>query len=158
MDFMNRPLAPLESALAFAGCILGILLLLWQARRRSRRIAESFLEQYPQAATLYLYVEGLPRTDGKIRCQKGVVSKVFDARDAPEFGISQGAACRVAPGAVELEVTVSWNKDPGALIQRGNLKGRVSFQAEPGCGYAAVFDKENHTSRIVKLQKKTAAF
>lgn len=101
---------------------------------------------------------GCPAPTEKIRCQKGVVSKVFDARDAPEFGISQGAACRVAPGTVELEVTVSWNKDPGALIQRGNLKGRVSFQAEPGCGYAAVFDKENHTSRIVKLQKKTAAF
>lgn len=29
VDVMNRPLTPLESALAFVGCILGILLLLW---------------------------------------------------------------------------------------------------------------------------------
>ena len=154
MDFLNRPLAPNESAVLAAVCVLVIVLLIYQSRRRSRGIAKGFLEQHPNAAVLYLYVKDLPRNDAKVVCRKGEVSKVFDAKDAPSFGVSHGAACYVLPGPAELDVTVSWTKDYYIARKHHNMQAAFSFQAEPGCGYAAVFDAETQKADLTKLERK----
>lgn len=156
MDFFNHTLNSTESIIVIVVCVLFILLLLWQARRRSRGIAKSFLEQYPNAAVLYLYVQDLPRNDGKVVCQKGTVSKVFDAKDAPAFGVSHGAACYLVPGFVELDAAVSWTKDLYVARRHNSMQAHFSFQAEPGCGYAAVFDPKSQNAKMIKLEKGTS--
>lgn len=153
MDFWNHKLTTTESMIMTVVCVLFILLLIWQAKRRSRKIAKDFLEQYPYAAVLYLYVQGLPRNDGKVVCQRGTVSKIFDAKDAPGFGVPHGAACYIAPGSVELDATVSWTKDFYVAKGHGHMQAHFSFQAEPACGYIAVFDYETQNTRIMKLKK-----
>lgn len=157
MDFLNHTLSPIESIIVIVVCVLFILLLLWNARRRSRGIAKDFLEQYPNAAVLYLYVQDLPRNDGKVVCQKGTVSKIFDAKDAPAFGVSHGAACYIVPGSVELDATVSWTKDLYVARKHNTMQAHFSFQADPGCGYAAVFDPKSQNAKMIKLGKGTSA-
>ena len=153
MDIWNRPLGPTEMIVVAVVVVLFIWLLLWQARRRSRKIAKDFLAQHPNAAVLYLYVQGLPRSEGTVVCRKGTVSQVFDAKDAPEFGISKGIACYAVPGAVELDAVVSWSKDYYVAKRHHNMQAHLSLQAEPGCGYAAEFDQEKGSVKIIQLEK-----
>lgn len=154
MNFFDRPLTSNESAIFIVACVLIIALLIWQARRRTRGIAKGFLEQHPNAAILYLYVQDSPRNDAKIVCRKGEVSKVFDAKDAPAFGVSHGAACYVLPGLVELDITISWTKDYYVAKKHNNMQANFSFQAESGCGYAAVFNAETQNANLIKLERK----
>lgn len=153
MNVWNRPLSTMEMIGIAVVMVLFIWLLLWQARRRSQKIAKDFLAQHPDAAVLYLYVQGLPRSDGKVVCRKGTVSQVFDAKDAPEFGIFQGIACYAVPGPVELDAEVSWRKDYYVAKRHHNMQAHLSLQAEPGCGYAAEFDQEKGSVKIIQLEK-----
>ena len=155
MNFWDRPFTTIESLIIIAAIILLILFLLWRARRVSRKVAKEFLEQYPNAAVLYLYVQDVPNNDGRAVCQHGTTSKVFDAKDAPGFGITHGAAYYLIPGYMEFDATVSWTSDYYLVKRRCQRQAHFSFQAEPGCGYAAVFDKENQSSKIIKLEKKS---
>lgn len=153
MNFWNRPLSTPEMIVVAVIIVLLILLLRWRAQRRSRSIAGDFRSEHPDAAVLYLYVQDLPRNDGKVVCHKGTVSQVFDAKDAPGFGVSKGIACYMAPGPVELDATVSWTKDLYVARKHYSMQAHLSLQAEPGCGYAAVFDQNSQHTKIVKLEK-----
>lgn len=157
MNFWNRPLNTTEMIVLAIILVFLIFLIRWQAQRRSRGIAQNFLTEHPDAAVLYLYVQDLPRSDGKVVCRKGTVSQVFDAKDAPGFGISKGIACYVIPGSVELDATVSWTKDLYVARRYHNMQARLSFQAESGCGYAAVFDRESQSMKVITLGKKSFA-
>lgn len=154
MSFWDRPLTTMESFAVIAVIVLLILAILWWARRKSRRIAREFLEQYPNAAVLYLYVQDVPNNDGTVACKRGMASKIFDAKDAPGFGVSHGAACYLVPGHVELDAAVSWTKDYYLIKRRHQIQAQVSLEAEPGGGYAAVFDPKSKSSKIIKLEKK----
>ncbi|OUQ34932.1 hypothetical protein [Faecalibacterium sp. An122] len=112
-----------------------LLLVRWRARRRSETIAWDFLGRYPNAALLYVYLEDAPGNDGKIVSRKGTVSPIFDAGNAPDFGIKKGFACYVAPGPVELDVKASWVEDLYVGKRPRSIRTQVSFHAEPGlCG------------------------
>ena len=153
MNFWNHPLSAPETAALAVILVLLILLLRRQAQRRSRSIAENFRSEHPDAAVLYLYVQDLPHNDGKVVCQKGTLSQVFDAKDAPGFGVSKGIACYMAPGPVELDATVSWTKDLYAVRKHYSMQAHLSLQPEPGCGYAAVFAQNSQQLEIIKLEK-----
>ena len=153
MDFWNRPLSTAEMVVVAIVIVLLILLIRWRAQRRSRGIARDFQAKHPDAAVLYLYVQDLPRNDGKLVCRKGTMSQVFDAKDAPGFGVSKGIACYVVPGTVELDATVSWTKDLYVARNHHSMQAHLSLQAEPGCGYAAVFDQKSQSVKMIKLEK-----
>ena len=154
MNFWDRPLTTIESLIIIAAIVLLILLLLWRARRASRKVAKEFLEQHPHAAVLYLYVQDVPNNDGRAVCQHGTTSKVFDAKDAPGFGVAHGAAYYLIPGYVEFDATVSWTKDYYLIKRRHQMQAHFSLQAEPDCAYAAVFDEKKQKEKIIKLDKK----
>ncbi len=154
MNFWDRPLTTIESFAIIVAIVLLSIVLIWRARQTSRRIAKEFLEQYPDAAVLYLYVQDVPNNDGTVVCKRGTASKVFDAKDAPAFGVPHGAACYLIPGYVELDATASWTKDYYLIKRRHQIQAHFSLEAEPGGGYAAVFDQKGQSSKIIKLKKK----
>lgn len=112
------------------------------------------MEQYPDAAVLYLYVHDVPNNDGTVVCKHGTASKVFDVKDAPAFGVSHGTACYLITGYVDLDATVSWTKDYDLIKRRHQIQTHFSLEAEPGGGYAAAFDQKSQSSKIIKLKKK----
>ena len=97
MNFWDRPLTTIESFAIIVAIVLLSIVLIWRARQTSRRIAKEFLEQYPDAAVLYLYVQDVLSNDGTVVCKRGTASKVFDAKDVPAFGVPRGAACYLIP-------------------------------------------------------------
>lgn len=128
-----------------------LLLVRWRARRRSETIARDFLGRYPNAALLYVYLEDAPGNDGKIVSRKGTVSPIFDAGNAPDFGVKKGFACYVAPGPVELDVKASWVEDLYVGKRPRSIRTQVSFHAEPVRGYAVVMNGAGLKSKFVKL-------
>lgn len=152
MDLGNHVVGATE-AIGFVLVFAAFLLLVrWRARRRSEAIARDFLGKYPSAALLYVYLEDAPGNDGAVVSRKGVVSPIFDARNAPDFGISKGFACYVAPGPVELDIKATWMEDLYVGKRQHSIRTQVSFQAEPGRGYAVVLNGAARKSKFVKLR------
>ena len=156
MDFLNRPISATGMLVVLAVCALLIFALRRYAQRSSRRIAKEFLEQNPNAAVLYLYARETRVGGGTVTCRQGTASKTFNAGDAPGFGVSQGVACYLVPGQVEFDATVSWTKDYYLVRRHRQMQAHFSLQAEPGRGYAAVFDPKDQSARIVELEKDGA--
>ena len=148
-NFFNRPLETHESIIAAAVCVLIIVLLILQARRSSTKIAREFRTRHPDAALLCLYVQDTTRTDGRITCRKGTISKLFDSKDAPESGLKHRAVCLVVPGQTELDVTVTFMTS-SRLSRRCTMRANFSFSAEPNHGYVALFDPESGGAKLTE--------
>lgn len=125
----------------------------WQSRRRFARIQQEFLEQCSRPAILYLYVEDAQQNEGKVLCRKGAASPLFDAKNAPEYGVPKGVACYLAPGEVELDLEADWTQDLYLGRRHHCMRTQIAFRAQAGCGYAVVMNEKDQTSRLMPLHK-----
>lgn len=153
MDFASHAVGIPETLGIVAVLAAFIWIVRVRSRRRSARIKKEFLEQYPQASVLYLYVEDIPQNEGSILSQKGAVSPVFAAKDAPGYGVSQGIACYIAPGDVELELKAVWSEDFYVARRRRSIQTRAAFRVEAGRGYAVVMNAKQQTSKLMPLRR-----
>ena len=120
----------------------------WQSRRD---ISRRFLEEHPDAATLYIYGEDLPSNSAELACIQGTVSKVYGPRTVPDARIKKGAACHALPGTVELNIRMTWTKSYYAARKHGSMEAHVTFEAAPGHSYAAVFNEKGSSAKIISL-------
>lgn len=125
----------------------------WQSRRRFARIKQEFLMQCSCPAILYLCVEDARQNEGKVLCRKGAASPLFDAKNAPEYGVPKGVACYLAPGEVELDLEADWTHDLYLGKRHHCMQTQIAFRAQAGRGYAVVMNEKDQTSRFMPLHR-----
>lgn len=150
-DVLNQPLSGSSMIILMAVLAAVIFLAITLGHKKARDISKQFLAEHPDAATLYFYSDDLPSNDARVECVRGTVSKVYDPRTIPGAKAQKGAACHVLPGAVELNVTISWTKSYYVARKHGSMQARFTFEAAPGHSYAAVFNIEDSTAKIISM-------
>lgn len=153
-DFINQPLSGTSLLLltaALGAVIFGAIRL---GHKRARDLSGKFLEEHPDAATLYVYGEDLPSNGARLECIRGTASGVFDPRTVPGAKVRKGAAFHLLPGEVELNIGITWSKSYYVARKHGSMQAHFAFEALPGRSYAAVFSVRDSGARMISLDER----
>lgn len=60
-------------------------------------------------------------------------------------------ACYVLPGTMEFDGEINWSKSYYVARKRGSMSAHLTFDAEPGQAYAAVFNTTASNAKIIHL-------
>lgn len=150
-DFINQPISTPGMVVIAVILLLAIYIPVQMEHKKSKSGAQRYLAEHPDAAVLYLYGEDLPSNGAEIQCARGTASSLFEAKYIPQSKVDKGMACYVLPGAVEFNGEIKWTKSYYVARKHGSMSARFTFEAEPGRSYAAVFNTEVASAKIVHL-------
>lgn len=150
-DVLNQPLSGPSMLILMVVLAAVIFLAITLGHKKARDISKQFLSEHPDAATLYFYSDDLPSNDARVECIRGTVSKVYDPRTVPGAKAQRGVTCHVLPGVLELDVTISWTKSYYVARKHGSMQAHFTFEAAPGYSYAAVFNIEDSTAKLIPM-------
>lgn len=150
-EFLNQPLSGASSLILIVVLGAVIFAAIKLGHKKARDISKQFLTEHPDAATLYIYGEDLPSNSAELDCVQGTVSKVYDPRTVPGARVQKGVACHALPGKVELNIRITWSKSYYVARKHGSMEAHFTFEAVPGRDYAAVFNVQDSSAKILSL-------
>jgi len=150
-DFLNQPISTSVMLVFIVVMLLVIYLAIQREHKKSKGNSQKYLSEHPDAATLYLYADDLPSNGAEIQCVRGTASGLFEAKYIPQSKVDKGMACYVLPGTVEFNGAINWTKSYHVARKHGSMSAHLTFEAESGRSYAAVFNTEAFTAKIIHL-------
>lgn len=150
-DFIDQPLSGSSTLILLVVLCAVIFIAIKLGHKKARDISRQFLEEHPNAATLYIYGEDLPSNSAELECIRGAVSKVYDPRTVPGAKMAKGVACHALPGTVELNIRLTWSKSYYVARKHGSMQAHFAFEAAAGRSYAAVFNVKDSSAKLISL-------